>query len=143
MKAGNIAVYVMLGEQGGVAGFSAMNAHAVHFQELPSMYKRTSPSHGAIPAVYISMIGRDEKYRGQKVGEELLVDALCRVSHASQTGYSAAVIFLDVLDCGDPDKVRKRLAIYERLKFTSLPSDRLRMFMPMKVADELRSRVES
>lgn len=143
MKAGNTAVYVMLGEQGDVAGFYAMNAHAVHFKELPSKYKRTAPSHGSIPAVYISMIGRDEKYRGQKVGEDLLVDALCRASRASQTGYSAAVIMLDVLDCGDPDKVRNRLAIYEGLKFASLPSDPLRMFMPMKVADELRSRVES
>ena len=73
----------------------------------------------------------------------MLVDALCRASRASQTGYSAAVIMLDVLDCGDPNKVRNRLAIYERLKFASLPSDQLRMFMPMKVADELRSRVES
>lgn len=89
------------------------------------------------------MLGKDEKDRGQQVEDDLLVDALYRASLASRTGYSVAVIMLDVLDCGAPDKVRNRIAIYEGLKFASLPSDPLRVFMPMKVADELRSRVES
>ncbi len=142
MKVGNTAVYVMLGDKGDVAGFFAMNAHAVHYEVLPSRYKRTAPNHGSIPAVYISMIGRDVKYRGQRVGEDLLVDALCRASRASKSGYSAAVIMLDVLDCGDPEKVRNRIAIYQGLKFESLPSDPLRMFMPMKVADQLQERID-
>lgn len=141
-KAGNSAVYVMASQTGDVAGFYAMNAHAIHFENLPPRYKRTAPNHGSIPAVYISMIGRNVKYRGQKIGEDLLVDALCRASRATKTGFAAAVIMLDVLDCGDASRVANRKAIYEGFQFQSLASDPLRMFMPMRIADELRQAIE-
>lgn len=141
MEAGNTSVYVMVGPEGDVAGFYAMNAHAVHYSDLPDRYKRTAPGHGSIPAVYISMIGRDERYRGQGVGEDLLVDALCRASRASRSGYAAAVIMLDVLDCGDARKTANRKAIYERFQFQGLPAHPMRMFMPMKTADALREKM--
>lgn len=137
MKAGNTSVYVMVGPDGDVAGFYAMNAHAAHYEELPNKYKRGAPGHGLIPAVYISMIGRDLRYRGQRIGEDLLVDALCRASRATRSGYAAAVIMLDVLDCGDAKKTANRKAIYERLQFRGLQSNPLRMFMPMRTADAL------
>jgi ribosomal protein S18 acetylase RimI-like enzyme len=141
MQAGNTSVYVMVGPEGDVAGFYAMNAHAVHYEDLPNRYKRTAPGHGSIPAVYISMIGRDERYRGQEIGGDLLVDALCRASRASRSGYAAAVIMLDVLDCGDARKTADRRAIYERFQFQSLPAHPLRMFMPMRTADALREKM--
>lgn len=43
MKSGSTAVYVVLSEQVDVAEFYAMNAHAVHFEELSSKYKRLYP----------------------------------------------------------------------------------------------------
>lgn len=140
-KAGNTSVYVMVGSNGDVAGFYAMNAHAVHYEDLPNRYKRTAPGHGSIPAVYISMIGRDVRYNGRGIGEDLLIDALCRASRASGSGYAAAVIMLDVLDCGNAERTAKRKAIYERFQFQSLASDSLRMFMPMGTADALRERM--
>lgn len=141
MQAGNTSVYVMVGPEGDVAGFYAMNAHAVHYSDLPNRYKRTAPGHGSVPAVYISMIGRDVRYRGQGIGEDLLVDALCRASRASRSGYAAAVILLDVLDCGNPEKTANRKAIYERLQFQGLAAHPLRMFMPMGTADALREKM--
>ncbi len=141
MQAGNTSVYVMVGPEGDVAGFYAMNAHAVHYSDLPDRYKRTAPGHGSIPAVYISMIGRDQRYRGQGVGEDLLIDALCRASRASRSGYAAAVIMLDVLDCGDARKTANRKAIYERFQFQGLPAYPMRMFMPMRTADALREKM--
>ena len=141
MQAGNTSVYVMVGLERDVAGFYAMNAHAVHYTDLPNRYKRTAPGHGSIPAVYISMIGRDVRYKGQGIGEDLLVDALCRASRASRSGYAAAVIMLDVLDCGDARKTGNRKAIYERFQFQSLPAYPMRMFMPMRTADALREKM--
>lgn len=140
--AGNAAIYVMLSPEGNVAGFYAMNAHAVHFSDMPKGFRRTAPGHGFIPAVYLSMIGRDVRYRDQGLGEDLLVDALCRASRATHSGYAAAVIMLDVLDCGDPLKTANRRAIYERFQFRPLPSQPLRMFMPMPIADSLRAELE-
>lgn len=40
----------------------------MNYTELPKKYKRAAPGHGAIPAVYISMIGRDNKFEGKGVG---------------------------------------------------------------------------
>ncbi len=42
-----------------------------------------------------------------------------------------AVVMLDVLDCGDPDNVAKRLALYTSYGFAPLPSNGLRLFLPM------------
>lgn len=48
--ADNVRLYVMVDPAGTVIGFYALNAHAVHFQDLPAKFARTRPSHGNIPA---------------------------------------------------------------------------------------------
>ena len=129
-KAGNVRVYVMVAPGGEIVGFYALNAHAVHYGELPSRYARTRPAHGSIPAAYISMIGRDRRYAGHGYGGDLLADALTRIAAAADA-IGIAVVMLDVLDCGDPDRVARRRALYEGYGFTSLSSDPLRMFLPI------------
>jgi hypothetical protein len=44
---------------------------------------------------------------------------------------------LDVLDCGDPDRVARRKALYESYGFQSLTSNPLRMFLPVSVVRRL------
>jgi len=48
---------------------------------------------------------------------------------------------LDVLDCGDPKKVAGRLALYTRYGFEALPSNRLRLFMPIATVRTLTTEV--
>lgn len=135
-KAGNVRLMVMTKGDNDVIGFYALNAHAVQFEELPKKYARTRPSHGSIPAAYISMIGRDKRYRGSSYGGDLLVDALRRiVSAADQIGIS--VIMLDVLDCGDTEKTARRKALYESYGFQPIASVPMRMFLPIAVAVQL------
>ena len=57
-KADNVRLFVMVAGDGDIAGFYAINAHALDYSELPKRYARTRPGHGSIPAAYISMIGR-------------------------------------------------------------------------------------
>jgi ribosomal protein S18 acetylase RimI-like enzyme len=129
-QAGNVRLFVMIAPGGEVAGFYAINAHAVSFDDLPRKYARTRPAHGDIPAAYISMIGRDEKFRGSGYGADLLVDALTRIAAvADQLGL--AVVMLDVLDCGDAARTARRKALYESYGFTALASNPLRMFLPI------------
>lgn len=135
-KAGNVRLMVMTKGDNDVIGFYALNAHAVQFEELPKKYARTRPSHGSIPAAYISMIGRDKRYRGSSYGGDLLVDALRRiVSAADQIGIS--VIMLDVLDCGDTETTARRKALYESYGFQPAASVPMRMFLPIAVAVQL------
>ena len=70
-KADNVRLYVMVDPDGTVIGFYALNAHAVQFTDLPATFARTRPSHGNIPAAYISMIGRDRKFSGAGFGGDL------------------------------------------------------------------------
>lgn len=129
-KADNVRLYVMTTSEGELIDFYAINSHAVSYADLPARYARTRPSHGNIPAAYISMIGRDVKFAGKSYGEDLLVDALAKIaSAADQLGI--AVVMLDVLDCGNPKRVERRKALYETYGFKSLSSNPLRMYLPI------------
>jgi ribosomal protein S18 acetylase RimI-like enzyme len=135
-KADNVRLYVMVDPAGTVIGFYALNAHAVHFTDLPAKFARTRPSHGNIPAAYISMIGRDQRFRGGGYGGDLLVDALRRIAVAADA-IGVAVVMLDVLDCGDSDRVARRKTLYESYGFLSQASNPLRMFLPVSVINKL------
>ncbi|TIW79362.1 MAG: GNAT family N-acetyltransferase, partial [Mesorhizobium sp.] len=94
------------------------------------------PGHGSIPAAYLSMMGVDLRFAGNGYGGDLLLDALVRIARvAEQIGI--AVVMLDVLDCGDPAKVARRKKLYLDHGFTALPSNELRLFLPVKTVQDL------
>lgn len=129
-KADNLRVRVMTDPSGVLIGFYAVNAHSVDYQDLPARYARTRPGHGQIPAAYISMIGVDQTFQGKGYGGDLLVDCLRRLAQASEA-LGLAVVMLDVLDCGDARKVERRLTLYRSYGFGPLPSNPLRLFLPI------------
>lgn len=129
-RADNLRVWVMTDPKAALIGFYAVNAHSVDYQDLPPRYARTRPGHGQIPAAYISMIGVDQRFQGQGYGGDLLIDCLRRLAQASEA-LGVAVVMLDVLDCGDPKQVERRLALYRGYGFEPLPTNPLRLFLPM------------
>lgn len=135
-KADNARVYVMTAPDGAIIGFYALNAHAVDYQDLPKKYARTRPAHGSIPAAFLSMIGVDQRYAGQGFGGDLLVDALLRVAQAAEH-VGIAVVVLDVLDDGNHDLVERRIKLYAGYGFQPLPSNPLRMFLPVGTVRKL------
>ena len=136
VKADNARVYVMVTEDGALIGFYAANAHAVAYQALSGRFARRRPGHGLVPAAFISMIAVDKRFQGAGYGGDLLVDCLIRIARvADQLGI--AVIMLDVLDCGNDELVRRRLSLYRRYGFEPLPSDPLRMFLPVATVRKL------
>lgn len=135
-KAGNVRTFVMVSLEGELIGFYATNAHAIDYTQLPERFARTRPSHGGIPAAYISMIGVDSRFQGRGYGSDLLVDCLTRLAGAADA-LGIAVVMLDVLNCGDPEKVAKRLALYTSYGFEPLASNGLRLFLPMATVRSL------
>jgi GNAT superfamily N-acetyltransferase len=135
-KAGNLRMFVMSDAEGKIIGFHALNAHAVDHIDLPPTYARTRPGHGQIPAAYISMIGVDQRHQGQGFGGDLLVDSLTRIAHAADA-IGIAVAMLDILDCGDPDQVERRKRLYQGYGFIPLPSNPLRLFIPVATVRQL------
>lgn len=135
-KAGNLRVYVMTDHVGAVIGYYALNAHSIDYQDLPKKFARTRPAHGSIPAAFIAMIGVDQHYAGHGFGGDLLVNALMRVVQAADE-IGIAVVLLDVLDDGAPELVERRLALYQRYGFQPLPSNPLRLFLPVATVKAL------
>ena len=135
-RAGHVRAFVMVGPEGELIGFYAVNARAIDYTELPERFARDRPAHGGIPAAYISMIGVDRRFQERGHGGDLLVDCLGRLAAAADA-LGIAVVMLDVLDCGDPEKVAKRLALYTSYGLEPLPSDGLRLFQPMATVSEL------
>lgn len=134
--ADNLRVFVMADAEGHVIGFYALNAHAVDYRDLPARYGRTRPGHGSIPAAYISMIGVDSRYTGHGYGGDLLADALTRIAVAAES-VGIAVVMLDVLDDGNAEFVAWRKALYEGYGFLPLPSNQLRLFLPVATVRKL------
>ena len=126
----------MTAPDGQLIGFYSLNAHVIDYAELPKKYHRTRPAHGDIPAAFISMMARDKRYSGQGFGGILLINALKRVAFAADA-IGIAVVRLDVFDCGDPERVARRKALYETFGFTALPSNPLRLYLPISAVRAL------
>lgn len=135
-RADNLRLYAMTDPSGSLLGFYALNAHAIDYAELPAKFARTRPGHGAIPAAYIAMIGVDARHQGHGYGGDLLVDALTRIARAADN-IGLAVAILDVLDDDDAERVARRKRLYEGYGFQALPSQPLRLFMPLATVRQL------
>lgn len=115
-----------------IAGFYSLSSTAVRLTELPEPTRKKLPRYPLVPATLIGRLAVDLRYRGLRLGERLLVDALRRSLTASQTIASVAV----VVDAKDTAGV----AFYERYGFMSFPEQPLRLFLPMKtIAQSARS----
>ena len=129
-KADNIRTFIMSAPEGQLIGFYATSADAIDYTELPDRFARKRPLHGSIPAAYISMIGVDSRFQAQGYDGDLLVDCLKRLAVAADA-LGIAVVMLDVLDSGHPAKVAKRIALYTSYRFQPLPSNDVRLFLPI------------
>jgi GNAT superfamily N-acetyltransferase len=138
-RAANLRTFVLDGGDGRVLGFYAQNASSIDYRDLPARFARTRPGHGEIPAVFIAMIGVDRRAQGQGLGQDLLVDCLWRIAEAERS-IGIAVAVLDVLDCGIPARVERRLDFYLRHGFAPMPGRPLRLFMPVATLHELIGR---
>lgn len=136
VKADNLRVFVMVAALGQVIGFYAINAHRIDYAELPEKYARNRPRHGSIPAIYISMIGVDARFAGHGYGGDLLADCLIRIARIADD-LGVAVVMLDVLDCGNPELVEKRKRLYMGYGFMSLPTNDMRLFLPLATVRQL------
>ena len=136
VSAGNVRLFVMVNPDGNLIGFYAINAHAVDYRDLPSRFARSRPGHGSIPAAFVAMIGRDQRYSGQGFGSDLLVDALRRITQAADV-IGLAVVLLDVLDCGNPERTARRQSLYQSYGFQPLPSNPARLYLPLATVRNL------
>jgi predicted GNAT family N-acyltransferase len=112
-----------------VAGFYTLSQYSVDLVQLPVNIARKLPKYPEVPATLLGRLAIGEGFRGQKLGEFLLLDALYRCLRQSSQVASAAV----VVDAKD-DAARR---FYEHFEFMSLPDIPGRLFLPMKTIEKL------
>ena len=127
-------MYVLLAEDR-IAGYYTLTAENIDARDLPEglVTQLNLPRYPYIGATLISRLARDLVYKGQLVGELLLVDALQKSLYMSRNIASAAV----VVDAKD----EKAHQFYVDFGFISFPdSKKKRLFLPMATIEKTFTR---
>jgi predicted GNAT family N-acyltransferase len=112
-----------------VAGFYTLSQYSVDAGALPAEAIRKLPKYPLIPATLLGRLAVSESFRGQRLGEFLLVDALHRsLLHSKQV--ASAAIIVDAKD----DRAK---SFYEHFGFIPFPGIGNRLFLLMRTLEEL------
>jgi GNAT superfamily N-acetyltransferase len=121
--------FILEGDQYIVQGYYTLSSASIKKNILPeTIVKNLPPAYGDLPVTLLGRLAVDNSYRGQRLGELLLLDALRRCYDASENIGSMAVI-VDPLD-------RDAEMFYLKYGFIALP-DSGKMFIPMATVSEL------
>ena len=112
-----------------VAGYYTLSQHAVELDAIPDRLAAKLPKYPFVPATLIGRLAVSNQFRGQGLGELLLMDALNRCLSGSKQVASAAVI----VDAKDG----RAAAFYKKYGFIELPKTPKRLFLPMATIEKL------
>lgn len=127
------AVYVLTPDGKTIAGYYTLSQYAIEAGELPPelVQQLHLPKYDKLPATLLGRLARSKLFKGQGVGELLLIGALKRALEHSRNIASVAVV-VDAID-------ESARAFYRRYGFIDIPNHPNRLFMPMKTVAQLFS----
>lgn len=124
------ACFVLADEDNTVKGYYTLSSTSVNRELLPeNIIKKLPPSYHNLPATLLGRLAIDNKYKGQKLGELLLIEALKRSHEISQNSIGAMAVIVDPID---DDAIQ----FYSKYGFILL-QDSGKMFIPMETISEL------
>lgn len=116
--------FVIVGNNNQVKGYYTLSNASIDRDLIPDNIKDKLPkSYSNLPITLLGRLARDKKYKGEKLGEILLLDALKRCYDTSSTIGSMAVV-VDPID-------QEAMNFYLKYSFILLP-DSNKMFLTMK-----------
>lgn len=113
--------FVLVGENGSLAGYYTLSATSISLVDLPIEIARKLPRYPAIPATLLGRLAVDQRHRGHGLGAFLLVDAF------SRTLRSEIATFAFVVDAKD----ETAQSFYTHYGFRGLQKDGRRLFLPL------------
>ncbi len=127
------AAFVLVSKEDGkpAAGFYTLSATVIRLSDLPEKTAKKLPKYPNMPATLLGRLAVDMRYRGQGLGEFLLMDALHRSLSQSREIGSVAV----VVDA----KNEQAQCFYRLYGFIQFPDHLSRLFLPMKSIEMLFS----
>ena len=126
-----VAAPFMLVEAGGeaVCGYYTLSQMAVEIEDLPEDIAKKLPKYPMAPVTLLGRLAVDVRFRGQGLGEYLLMDALRR-SWTLSREIAAMAVLVDA-------KNEAAASFYESYEFRRLPGQQERLFLPMAMLDRL------
>ena len=116
--------FVACNSAGAVAAYYTFAATSVTLSDLPADETKHLPRYGVIPAGLIGRLAVDQRFRGQRLGSALVIDAVRRAAVA------APAIFALVVDAKDEVVV----SFYENLGFRRFATRPMTLFLPIATA---------
>ena len=111
-----------------IMGYYTVSATSIDLGHLPEEQAKKLPRYPLVPASLIGRLAAHEDYRGMRLGEALLIDALRRVTGiAEEMGIYAVVV--EALD--------HAVGFYERYGFLKFPRTPNRLFLPVNTIGDL------
>ncbi len=117
------AVFVLTPDGKRIAGYYTLSSYAVKLDEILGEIARKLTRMQEVPATLLGRLARSVEFRGQGIGEILLVDALKKAFQNSAHVASWAAI----VDAKDEGAVE----FYKRYGFIPFPTRPNRLFLPM------------
>jgi predicted GNAT family N-acyltransferase len=119
-------VLVTVADRRRIAGFYTLSAKSIALEKLPDELAEKLPHYPELPATLLGRLARDVSFKGQGIGNLLMVDALQRAYESSSVIGSVAVV--------TEPKDDRAARFYAEFGFK--PLDGRRMFVPMKTVPE-------
>ena len=125
------AVFVLTPDGATIAGYYTLSQYGVDAGELPQEVfdQLKIPKYPRLPATLIGRLARHSEFKGQGIGELLLMDALRKALDAAKTVASVAV----VVDAKDDAAVR----FYRKYGFIEMPDHPQKLVLPMATVRRL------
>jgi len=123
------AVFVLTPDGKTVAGYYTLSQYSLEADAIPEEIRRKLTRHHSLPATLIGRLARSLSYKGQSVGELLLMDALKRSFLLSKQVASWAVL----VDAKD----EKATAFYKKFGFLEIFNNPRKLFLPMQTIAKL------
>ncbi len=112
-----------------IAGYYTLSQYAITLDAVPDQIAKKLPKYPLIPATLVGRLAVSAAFRGQGLGEMLLMDALYRSLGGSRQLASVGV----VVDAKDDAAV----AFYRKYGFLELPKIPRRLLLPMATVERL------
>jgi len=106
-----------------LAGYYTLSSIGIDVGELPEVITKKLPKYSLLPATLLGRLAVDINYKGKKLGELLLIDALKRSFKLSKEIASMAIM----VDAKNEQAVN----FYQHYGFIQFPKRTNKLFLPM------------
>ncbi len=127
-------LYVKATPDGDVCAYYTLSAYTMVLDDLPPDFAKKLPRHPNVPAILLGRLAIDKRLQGQGLGRVTIVDALARAFLVSTESIGATAVVVDAID-------EKAAGFYRHYGFIPLPSNPLKLFIPMGTIKELLGKV--